>query len=414
MAKVGLDNFVKTISVKEFQDQNETLRKKQEVDNRNIPRGACFDKYHNMYVPYGLHFYRRVNDPRLILYRRGSQRRTKIRERRNDQWDVELTIDTVPLLLNKVTISHSGLNKEGRKVIKDSIRRIARKIPVYKYYNDYSFTQVIPPIKRKKVRPPSFHELLFFPDRLKIHGGIFNFRKQLKQEIINGMRHEFRYSPIIQSFYERRVMEEEENLQGYKTHIERRKEDRINFRGFIPLCEVIRAVRSIYEGNFSTPQDQVKFRKLVKNILLTSSEFIVSQQEFVLGYGDIFFAQCFIPTRKYFPYWKQTICRFTPAQTKESTGDYDIEDESYSSWISESDYGHTLFVEGELKGTENYHKVMIDVIRLRPKEEEGEEENNEEKEEIMTDSEQESPINSSPDPVIVMTEEKNPIEQIHG
>ncbi len=316
----------------------------------------------------------------------------------------KLTINKVHTLLNKVQISHSGLDKEGQRVIRDSINKITRKIPVYKYYNDYSFTQVI---------PPSFHELLLFPDRLKVHGGIINFRNQLRQEIIKGLRNEFIYSSIMQSYYEQRVMEERHDSQNVNVHIKRRREDRINFRGFVPLFEVIRAVRSIYERNFTTAKDQKDFVKLVKNIILTSSEFVVSQTAFHLGYADIYFAQCFIPTKKYFSYWKQTVCKFTLAQTKELTDDYDIEDESYCAWISESDYGQTIFVEGDLRGMENYHEVSLDIIRLKPKEEEEEEEISNEKEKILTDQ-REPPINSSSDSEILMTEENDAFKQIHG
>ena len=54
MVKLGLDNFVKTISVREFHDQNEAFRKTHQKQDNDIPRGACFNKYHIMYVPYGL------------------------------------------------------------------------------------------------------------------------------------------------------------------------------------------------------------------------------------------------------------------------------------------------------------------------------------------------------------------------
>ncbi len=427
MVKLGLDNFVKTISVEEFHDQNERLSKIRQEEERNIPKGVCLDKFHSMYVPYGPHFYRRVNDPRLILYRRGNQRQVKIRERRNDQWDVELTINheqrvdwvwddwihgyeakirinalgspiridsdeyfvtkKTTTLLNKVKISHSGLNKEDQRTIEGSSKKINKKIPVYKYYNEYSFTQVIPPINRKKMRPPPFHELLLFPDRLKVNGNVFSFKKQLKQEIIYGLRTGFRFSPIMQSYYEHRIMEEEEDSQKVMASIELMKEDRIDFKGFIPLYEVIRAVRCIYEGNFSTHKDKLNFVKLVKNIILTSSEFIVSQKEFNLGYADIHFAQCFIPTKKHFPYWRQTVCKYTPipAQIIGSTK-YDIEDETYSTWISESSYDQTCFIVGELIGTENYCKISLDVIRLKSmdEKEEGEEEGEDSEEREIT------------------------------
>lgn len=408
MVKTGLNNFVKTISVREFHNQNERHRKQQEEEDRDIPRGACFDKYHNMYVPYGPHFYRRVNAQKLVLYRRGYQRRVKMRERRNDKWDISLTIDKTTTLLNEVIISHKGLNKEDRRFIENSTRKISKKIPVYKYFNEYSFTQVIPPITRKNVRPPPFHDLLLFPNNLKIHGGIINLKRQFKQEIIHELRKGFQYSPVMQSYYECRIIrEEEEDSQDVKAQIERKREDRIDFRGFAPLHEVVRAFKSIYEGNFSTPSDQEKFGNLVKEILLTSSEFIISQQEFVLGYADIYFAQCFIPTKRFFPYWKQTVCKYTPkSPTIHEPPDHEIVDETYSDWISESSYGQTLFVEGELIGMENYCKVSIEVVRLKSTgEEKGEEGDSEEKEGIIID--QQEPIISGQDPNELMIEGTN-------
>lgn len=334
-----------------------------------------------MYVPYGPYFYRRVNDQRLILYRRGNQIRVKIRDRRNDQYDVELTINRERILLNKVKISHSGLDKEGQSIIDGSIKKLTKKIPIYKYYNEYSFTQVIPPIKRKKVMTPSFHNLLMFPDRLKFNGNIFSFRKQLKQEIIRELRTGFRYSPIMMSYYEQRIIEEGEDSHKANVHIERIKEDRVDFSGFTPLYEVIRALKSIYKENFSSPKDQLTFVKIVKNIILTSPEFIVSQQEFVLGYADIYFAQCFIPTKKHFPIWKQIVCVYEHKFVHERDSlDYEIVDETYT-WIDKVSYGTTDFVEGDVIGMESHHKLPIDVIRLKIKDDDDQEDNHQVNEE---------------------------------
>ena len=103
----------------------------------------------------------------------------------------------------------------------------------------------------------------------------------------------------------------------------------------------------------------------------------------MLGYADIYFAQCFIPTKKYFPIWKQIICKYElKSDQKGESLDYEIEDETYTSWVDESPCGMTDFVEDDVIGMETYHKLPIDVIRLKMKEEveeEVEQEENKEK-----------------------------------
>lgn len=132
-------------------------------------------------------------------------------------------------------------------------------------------------------------------------------------------------------------------------------------------------------------------------------------QKFVLGYAEISFAQCFIPTNRFFPYWKQIVCKYTPRPTLQKEQiEYDIEDETYSDWISESSYGQTLYIEGDLIGMENYCKVSIEVVRLKPKGEE-EEEDSKEREGIITD--QQGPIISSQDPNELLIEGTNTSDQ---
>jgi hypothetical protein len=87
----------------------------------------------------------------------------------------------------------------------------------------------------------------------------------------------------------------------------------------------------------------------------------------VLGYADIFFANCFIPTLKCFPVFKQIMCEFSPKSSHSilSIPDYDIK-MKYDYWSSvKSDYGSTSFVESEIIGMESFHKLDIPLIHLK-------------------------------------------------
>jgi len=100
-------------------------------------------------------------------------------------------------------LSHSGLNSKERSILERSIKKINIKtIPVYQCFNEFSFTQVIPPPKRKKNRPPPFATLLNSPSNLKINGVGFNFKKQLERLIVREFREGFKYAPLLLSKYE--------------------------------------------------------------------------------------------------------------------------------------------------------------------------------------------------------------------
>jgi len=238
-----LDSFIKPISLEEYHIQTTKLREKMEIERKNIPKNACYDRYGTMFVPYGC-FWKKSSDKELILYKRTNQRKKKIRNRRNDQWDTELTLiidkkvdydyddwiygyaDKIrfldsenknPVRTDKddyyiskkiwksnpqVTITHSGLNLKERSIIERSIKKISIKtIPVYQCFNEYSFTQVIPPPKRKNNTPPPFATFLKSPSSLKINGVRFNFKKQLEILIIREFRANFKYAPLLFSKY---------------------------------------------------------------------------------------------------------------------------------------------------------------------------------------------------------------------
>ncbi len=427
-----LDSFIKPISLEEYHKQNAKLREKNETEQKNIPTTACYDRYGAMFVPYGC-FWKKSSDTELILYKRSNQRKKKIRNRRNDQWDTELTLvldrkidydyddwiygyadkirflddeNKIPVRTDKddyyiskkiwksnplVTITHSGLNSKKRSIIERSIKKINIKtIPVYQCFNEYSFTQVIPPPKRKKNRPPPFATLLNSPSNLKINGVRFNFKKQLEILIIREFRANFKYAPLSLSKYESKVDQTDDSFTStFDSVYEYRREDRIVFLySSVPVIEVVRAVCSIFAINFSTPEDRFNFASLIKNILFNSSFFTITQYSFVLGYADIFFANCFIPTLKYFPFYRQIMCEFSPKPSNSalSVPDYDIEmnDYWYDYWSSNKfDYGSTSFVESEIIGMESFHKLNIPLIHLKTRSEKDDQEEKKESDPII-------------------------------
>ena len=48
-----LDSFIKPISLKEYHKQNAKLQEKRDTEIKNIPKMACYDRYGNLFVPYG-------------------------------------------------------------------------------------------------------------------------------------------------------------------------------------------------------------------------------------------------------------------------------------------------------------------------------------------------------------------------
>ena len=99
----------------------------------------------------------------------------------------------------------------------------------------------------------------------------------------------------------------------------------------------------------------------------------------MLGYADIYFADCFIQTLKYFPFYRQIMCGFSPtaSHSELSVPDYEIE-MKYDYWSStKSDYGSTSFVESEIIGMESFHKLNIPLIHLKTKSEKDDQEERE-------------------------------------
>jgi len=419
-----LDSFIKPISLEEYHKQNTKLREKNDTEQNNIPTTACYDRYGTMFVPHGC-FWKKYSDKELILYKRTNQRKKKIRNRRNNQWDTELTLiidkkidydyddwiygyeDKISFLDSKnlknpvrtdkddyyvtkkiwksnsqVTITHSGLNSKERLIIERSIKKISIKtIPVYQYYNEYSFTQVIPSPKRKKKIPPPFATLLKSPSNLKINGVRFNFRKQLEMLIIREFKAGFKYAPLLLTKYESKVNQTEDSFTSTLDSVyEYRREDRIvSLYSSVPVIEVVRAISSIFEINFSTPKDRFNFASLIKNILFNSSAFTITYHSFVLGYADIFFADCFIQTLKYFPIYKQIMCEFSPkpSDSEHLIPDYEIK-MKYDYWSRNvSDYDCTSFVEGEIIGMESFHELDIPLIHLKTRSEKDDQEEKE-------------------------------------
>ena len=418
-----LDSFIKPISIEEYHKQNAKLREKNEIDKKNIPKNACYDRYGTIFVPYGC-FWKKFSDKELILYKRTNQRKKKIRNRRSDQWDTELTliidkkidydyddwiygyadkirflddVNKIPVRTDQddyyvtkktwksyshVTITHSGLNSKKRSIIERSIKKINIKtIPVYQYFNEYSFTQVIPPPKRKKKLPPSFATLLKSPSNHKINGVRFNFKKQLEMLIVREFKANFKYAPLLLSKYESKVNQTENSFTPTIDSVyEYRREDRIVFLyDAIPVFEVVRTISSIFEINFSNPKDRFNFASLIKDILFNCSAFTITDYSFVLGYTDIFFADCFIHTLKFFPVFKQIMCNFSPKPSHSELliPDYEIK-MKYDYWSStKSDYGSTSFVEGEISGMESFHKLDIPLIHLKTRSEKDDQEEKE-------------------------------------
>jgi len=457
-----LDSFIKPISIEEHQKQNAKQRENRETERKNIPKNACYDRYGSIFIPYGC-FWKKSSDKELILYKRTNQRKKKIRNRRNDQWDTELTLiidkkidydyddwiygytdkirfldskNKIPVRTDKddyyiskkiwksnpqVTITHSGLNSKKRSIIERSIKKINIKtIPVYQCFNEYSFTQVIPPPKRKKKLPPSFATLLKSPSNLKINGVRFNFKKQLEMLIVREFKANFKYAPLSLSKYEFKVNQTDDSFTSTLDSVyEYRREDRIVFLyRSVPVIEVVRAVSSIFEINFSTPEDRFNFASLIKDILFNSSAFTITQKSFVLGYADIFFADCFIQTLKFFPFYRQTMCVFSPKPSHSELliPDYDIEmnDYWYDYWSStKSDYGSTSFVESEIIGMESFHKLNIPLIHLKTRSEKDDQEEKESDPIIKSNSDTEFNSKSIIDPNSMTPLDSNIISDQH-
>jgi len=422
-----LDSFIKPISIEEYQKQNTEQREKCKIERENIPKNACYDRYGSLFVPYGC-FWKKSSDKELILYKRTNQRKKKIRNRRNDQWDTELTLIKIkkvdydyddwiygyadkirfldsenknPVRTDKddyyvtkkiwksnpqITITHSGLNIKERSIIERSIKKINIKtIPVYQCFNEYSFTQIIPPPKRKKKLPPPFSTILKSPSNLKINGIRFNFKKQLKMVIVREFKENFKYVKYVPFLFSRYVLYTDETFRSTNEL----KNDVYEYPYIsVPVVEAVRAISSIFEINFSSPEDRFNFASLAKDILFNSSVFTISHYSFVLGLADIFFANCFIPTSKYFPFYKQITCEFSPkhSHSELSIPDYDIE-MKHDYWSSnKSDHGSTSFVEGEIIGMDSFHKLNIPLIHLTTKSEKDDQEEKESKSIIKSNS----------------------------
>lgn len=197
------------------------------------------------------------------------------------------------------------------------------------------------------------------------------------------MKADFLHAPLMHAYYERIIVEEEEEdgkKDDTRTMI---KEDRINFN-YVPLREVVRAVCSIYDTNFKTPNDHYSFCNLVKEIFLNSPKYIVRKQKFDLGYADINFTSFNCPTEKLFPFWKQIASKWEPEEEQpqgENEDNLEIEIEyGYGyNWHSQNIFGEVIFLEGEIEGTETYHRLTIDIIQLNK---EDVEKNNDEEDSI--------------------------------
>jgi len=117
-----------------------------------LPKGACYDGKGGLYLSWGTSgLYQKAIDKQynrsLVLYSRGPRRKVKIGERRNELWDIELTIngrgeDSPPSVyqLSKLTSSYSGISGKELQAIQKSSRIRTKPIPIYRYLFGYSFT----------------------------------------------------------------------------------------------------------------------------------------------------------------------------------------------------------------------------------------------------------------------------------
>ena len=207
--------------------------------------------------------------------------------------------------------------------------------------------------------------LLKSPSNLKINGVRFNFKKQLERLIVREFRENFKYvkyAPLLLSKYALHTDE------TFRSTIDSVYEYPYTS---VPVVEVVRAISSIFEINFSTSKDRFNFASLVKGILFNSSFFTITQYSFVLGYADVFFANCFIQTLKYFPFYRQTMCEFSPktSDSENLVPDYEIKMKYDYGSNNKSDYGSTSFVEGEIIGMESFYILNIPLIHLKTRSE---------------------------------------------
>ena len=131
----------------------------------------------------------------------------------------------------------------------------------------------------------------------------------------------------------------------------------------------------------------------------------------MLGYADIFFADCFIHTLKYFPFYIQITCEFSPKPSHSalSVPDYDIE-MKYDYWSStKSDYSSTSFIECEIIGMESFHKLDIPLIHLKTKSEKEDQEEKESGRMLKNNTNIKSDSKSIIDPISIVPLDPNTI-----
>lgn len=324
-----------------------------------LPKGACYDGKGGLYVPWGASgLYQRAIDKQynrpLVLYRRGPRRRIKTGERRNDLWDIELTINdhsennnsSSVFQLSKVTSLYTGLSGKELQAIQKSQRARTKPIPVYRYLFGYSFTQVWP---RKKVRVLPFTHFVSLVQRdIKEGKGLL---QTLVRDIQLILQERFKYCPVY-----------------YRQDNQPPNHPVFDWEDSVPLLEIVRAVTSIYACNFHTRQDRGKFHHLVRMVCQKmSTKFVISTWSYDLGYRDISFAdKC--QASVHIPILRQIVCHFQPPDlsTQSDSDDLFLDETGWDEYSMDSRRISLIeWCEGSIDGADQFYRVNLDFICLK-------------------------------------------------